>query len=56
MNEIGLQQDHINIYCDNQNAIMLPKHPAHHERTKHIDVMLFFIRDIISRDFLLAMV
>lgn len=31
--------------CDNQSAIALVKNPAFHQRTKHIDVRLFYIRE-----------
>jgi hypothetical protein len=31
--------------CDNQSAIALVKNPALHQRTKHIDVRLFYIRE-----------
>ena len=37
------------IYCDNSSAIHLCKNPAHHEKTKHIDIKLHFIRNEMSR-------
>lgn len=48
LQEMGINQDCISIFCDNQSAIQLTKHQVYHERTKHIDVRLYFIRDIIS--------
>ena len=36
------------LYCDSQSAIHLSKNSMFHERTKHIDVRLHFVRDIIS--------
>ena len=34
--------------CDSQNAIHLAQNQAHHKRTKHIDVRLYFIREILD--------
>jgi hypothetical protein len=33
------------IYCDNQSCIRLSKHPMFHERSKHIKIKYYFIRD-----------
>ncbi|CAA7028220.1 unnamed protein product [Microthlaspi erraticum] len=48
MNELGFKQEAVDIYCDSQSAIALVKNAVHHERTKHIDVKLHFLRDLIS--------
>ena len=37
------------VMCDSQSAICLSKNQSFHERTKHIDVRLHFIRDIIAK-------
>lgn len=47
--ELGLKQDQIVVHCDSQSAIHLSKHQVYHERSKHIDVKLHFVRDIISK-------
>lgn len=39
----------MNVYCDSQSAIHLTKHATFHERTKHIDIRLHFVRDIVAR-------
>lgn len=39
----------MNVFCDNQSAIHLSKNQQFHERTKHIDVKLQFIREIIEK-------
>ena len=35
--------------CDSLSAIQLSKNPKYHERTKHIDVRMHFIRDEINK-------
>ena len=43
-----------NVYCGSQVAIHLSKNSAFHERTKHIDVRLHFVRDIIAQQHVLV--
>ncbi len=31
--------------CDNQSAIQLIRNPVFHQRTKHIDVRYYFVRE-----------
>ena len=38
------------MFCDSQSAIHLSKNTVYHERTKHIDVRLHFIRDIVANN------
>ena len=47
--ELRVQTEGITIYCDNQSAIHLTRHQAHHERTKHVDVRFHFIRDVLEK-------
>ena len=35
------------IWCDNQSAIDIFKEPVEHQRTKHIEVYMHFIRQLI---------
>ena len=37
------------IHCDSSSAIHLCKSPAHHEKTKCIDIKFHFIRNEVSR-------
>lgn len=34
------------LFMDSQSALSMCKDPVYHERSKHIDVMLHFIRDL----------
>jgi hypothetical protein len=36
------------IYCDNQICIRLSEHPMFHERSKHIEIKYYFIRDKVQ--------
>jgi hypothetical protein len=36
------------IYCDNQPAIRISSNDSDHERTKHIDIKHYYIRDLIK--------
>ena len=37
------------VWSDSQSAVYLSKNQTHHERTKHIDIWLHFICDIIAQ-------
>jgi len=50
VNELGIAQSCVTIHCDSQSAIHLANHQSYHERTKHIDVKLHFIRDVIDSE------
>ena len=52
ISELGIPQKVVNSYCDNSSAIYLSRNPAHHEKTKHIDIKLHVIRNIISKGIL----
>jgi hypothetical protein len=37
------------IYCDNQSCIKLSENPVFHDRSKHIEIIFHFIRDMVHR-------
>ena len=46
--ELSIKEQNVIIKCDSQSAIHLSKNQIFHERTKHIDVRLHFIKDILA--------
>ncbi|KAG9446279.1 hypothetical protein H6P81_012407 [Aristolochia fimbriata] len=47
--ELSIRNEVTMIYCDSQSSIHLTKDQMHHERTKHIDVRFYFVRDIVAQ-------
>jgi hypothetical protein len=47
--DLGLDVVTVRIYCDNQGAIRLLKHPIASQRSKHIDVIHHFARERVAR-------
>jgi len=37
------------VYCDNASAIYLSSYPVQHQRTKHIEMDIHFIRQNVAR-------
>ena len=50
VNEMGLDQSMIKVFCDNQSAIHLTKNSMNHECTKHIYVKYHFIIDVVEEE------
>ncbi|KAL4022755.1 hypothetical protein IC575_016500 [Cucumis melo] len=48
LNEYGIMQGVMTLYCDNMSAIDILKNPVQYSRTKHIDIRHHFIRDLIE--------
>nr|GFA28920.1 aldehyde dehydrogenase NAD(P)-dependent, aldehyde/histidinol dehydrogenase [Tanacetum cinerariifolium] len=36
------------VYCDNVSAVNLSSNPVQHKRTKHIEIDILFVRDLVS--------
>ena len=49
ISEIGFPDKDMVIFSDSQSAIQLCKNPVFHDRTKHIDVRFYYIRDIVKK-------
>jgi hypothetical protein len=47
--ELGFPQQPPTLWCDNQSTIALTKDPVFHNRSKHIQIRDFFIRDLVQR-------
>lgn len=43
--EPGFHQIEVTVMCDNQSTIPLSHNQQYHERSKHIDVKLHFVRE-----------
>ncbi|GJS88393.1 ribonuclease H-like domain-containing protein [Tanacetum coccineum] len=38
------------VYCDNVSAVYMSANPVQHQRTKHIEIDINFVRDLLLRD------
>jgi hypothetical protein len=38
------------IYCDNVSALYLSHHSVHHQRTKHVEIDIHFVRELVVLD------
>ncbi|GKE16352.1 ribonuclease H-like domain-containing protein, partial [Tanacetum coccineum] len=36
------------VYCDNVSAVYLSCNPVQHQRTKHIEIGIHFVRDLVA--------
>ncbi|GKB17034.1 ribonuclease H-like domain-containing protein [Tanacetum coccineum] len=36
------------VYCDNMSVVYLSSNPVHHQRTKHIEIDIHFVRDLVT--------
>ena len=46
--DYGIVQDTLVVYCDNTSVINISKNPIQHSRTKHIDILHHFIRELVE--------
>lgn len=48
ISEFGVDQKSVAVHCDNNWATCLARHQMFHERSKHIDLRMYFIRDEVE--------
>ena len=48
LDDLGIDQDLLKINCDSMSAIYLVKNLMYHARTKHIDIIFHFVREILD--------
>jgi hypothetical protein len=44
------QEGAVMLKCDNRSTIVMCKNSVHHERSKHIDIKLHFIRELVANN------
>ena len=49
MAKLGSTQKTVEVFCDSSSAIYMSKNLAYHEKIKHIDTKLHFIRNEVSK-------
>ena len=48
LEDYGIVQDTLIVYCDNTSAINISKNLVQYSRTKHIDIRHHFIREFVE--------
>ena len=48
LDDLRIDQDLLKINCESMSAIYLEKNQVYHVKTKHIDVMFHFVREILD--------
>ena len=51
MKELKIESEEpIRLYCDNKSTISIAHNPIHHDRTKHVEVDRYFIKEKLDGD------
>ena len=48
LDDYGIPQDTMCVFCDNTSAINLSKNPVQYSKSKHIEIRYHFIRDLVE--------
>lgn len=51
LNDYGIVQKKLVMYCDSTRAINITKNPVQHIKTKHIDIRKHFLRELVEQGF-----
>ncbi|GKF03963.1 ribonuclease H-like domain-containing protein, partial [Tanacetum coccineum] len=38
------------VYCDNVSAVYMSSNPVQHQHTKHIEIEIHFVRDLVATE------
>lgn len=49
LNDYEIIQKQLIMFCDNMSAINITNNPVWHDKTKHIDIMNHFIRELMEQ-------
>jgi hypothetical protein len=48
MKELVHKQEKISLYCGSQSVLHNARNPTFHSTTKHIDVLYYFVREVVE--------
>ena len=48
LHDYRIPQEMMSVFCDNTSAINLSKNPVWHSKSKHIEILYHFIRDLVE--------
>ena len=49
LSDYGISQDTMVVYCNNSSAIDIFKNHVQHSKTKYIEIIYHFIKDLVER-------
>ena len=51
LDEIGLEHETPEIFCDSSSAIHWAEDPVQHQRNKHVELKYYYVRDCVSNNY-----
>ena len=48
--DYGVVLEKVPLLCDNESAVKLANNPVQHSRTKHIDILHYFLKDHVAKN------
>ena len=49
LNDFNIKISFAAIYCDNKATIYIATNPTYHERTKHLEIDLYYVREQVDK-------